>query len=91
MINLYRYRLPFRSPFKTARGSFKERTGLLVQLRNESVSLLTEAAPLPGFSRESLDDTEQCLIQIHTELSEFLKNDRNILDFRQFLNSRSLT
>ena len=91
MINLYRYSLPFRSPFKTARGTFKERTGLLVQLRNESISVLTEAAPLPGFSRESLDDTEQCLARIQTDLSDFLKNDRSILDFRQFLNSRSLT
>ena len=91
MINLYRYRLPFCSPFKTARGTFKERTGLLVQIRNESVSALTEAAPLPGFSRESLDDTELCLTRIHTDFSDFLKNDWSLLDFRQFLNSRSLT
>lgn len=51
---IYRYSLPF---FNSIQKGFSERKGLLLQITDaESVSGWGEIAPLPGFSRETLQD-----------------------------------
>lgn len=55
--NLYRYRLPLTAPLRLKGRDFRHREGLLLELVGEDGSTgLGEAAPLPGFSRESLEE-----------------------------------
>src|SRR4051812_11635942 len=52
-----RYRLPFRAAVRTAHGVWAEREGVIVRLDGETGSAgFGEAAPLPGFSRETVDE-----------------------------------
>ena len=54
---LFRYRLPLVAPLPLAGGVIHERTGVLVRVDLDSgVSGWGDAAPLPGFSRESVEE-----------------------------------
>ncbi len=54
---IFRYRLPLARPLPLAGGAVRERTGLLVRVQADSGAWgWGDAAPLPGFSRESVDD-----------------------------------
>jgi len=54
-----RYRLPFRVPLRTAHGPWGEREGLLVRLTAADGRVgYGEAAPMPWFGTEGIDDDE---------------------------------
>ena len=54
-----RYRLPFRAAVRTAHGVWAQREGVLVRLEDETgVAGLGEAAPIPGFGGETVDEIE---------------------------------
>lgn len=54
---IFRYRLPLVGPLPLAGGVIHEREGLLVRLDSDSGAWgWGDAAPLPGFSRESIDE-----------------------------------
>lgn len=54
-----RYRLPFRVPVRTARGTWQVRDGLYVRLeRPDGTVGFGEASPLPAPANESVDDDE---------------------------------
>jgi o-succinylbenzoate synthase len=91
MVSLYRYRLPFRTPFKTEKGTFKERSGLLISSGHDSLSALSEASPLPGFSGESQKETEQYLISLSSDLDNFLQRPFSHLELKQYLDPLTLT
>ena len=56
-----RYALPFRAPVRTAHGVWGEREGLIVRLEDESGRVgLGEAAPIPHFGTETVDEDEAC-------------------------------
>ena len=58
----FRYRLPLNPPLPSADGPLSERRGLLLQLTADNGATgWGEAAPLPGFSRESRADAEAAL------------------------------
>ena len=57
---LYRYHLPLAEPQKLKGTTLRHREGLLVELEGGAVGW-GEASPLPGFSRESLDETARKL------------------------------
>ncbi len=52
-LTLIHYKIPFRSPFRTAKGDFRIREGFIL---DDGWNFRTEVAPLPGFSEESLDE-----------------------------------
>lgn len=57
-----RYRLPFRAPVRTAHGGWTEREGVIVRLEDESGAVgLGEAAPIPWFGTETVDEVEAAL------------------------------
>jgi o-succinylbenzoate synthase len=54
-----RYRLPFRTTVRTAHGPWSEREGLIVRLEDEAERVgFGEAAPLPQFGTETVDEDE---------------------------------
>jgi o-succinylbenzoate synthase len=54
-----RYRLPFRTAVRTAHGPWAEREGLIVRLEDEAGAVgFGEAAPLPQFGTETVDEDE---------------------------------
>lgn len=59
---LYRYQLPLRQPLPLASGWLQQRQGLLLVLQQGAQHGYGEAAPLPGFSPESLADAEAAAI-----------------------------
>lgn len=59
------YRLPLRSPLQTARGALEHRRGLLLRLETRGGLVgWGEAAPLPGFSTESLGEASFAMGQV---------------------------
>lgn len=54
-----RYQLPFRHPVRTSRGAWATREGLYVRVeRADGTVGLGEAAPVPFFGAESVDESE---------------------------------
>jgi O-succinylbenzoate synthase len=58
-----RYRLPFRAPVRTAHGTWTEREGVIVRLEDVSEGGIAalgwgEAAPIPWFGTETVDEVE---------------------------------
>lgn len=59
LMQFRRYRLPFRTPVRTAHGWWAEREGVLVRLESETgVVGYGEAAPIPWFGTETVDEIE---------------------------------
>lgn len=54
-VRVYRYRLPLRSPLHLPTGELSSRAGILIT-KDPTAGTWGDAAPLPGFSHESLDD-----------------------------------
>lgn len=71
MTELYSYNLPFSSPFLTATGTFDSREGLILCFKDKLGEWSTEMAPLPGFSRESLDEVRTALIELLPQCDTF--------------------
>jgi o-succinylbenzoate synthase len=60
-----RYSLPFRAPVRTAHGVWSEREGVVVRLTDEAGrSGYGEAAPIPWFGTETLEDIEAALVAL---------------------------
>lgn len=53
-----RYRLPFRAPVRTAHGPWAEREGLIVRLERDGRVGWGEAAPIPWFGTETVNEAE---------------------------------
>lgn len=54
-----RYRLPFRKAVRTAHGRWSEREGVIVRIEDEAGHMgHGEAAPIPWFGTETVDDVE---------------------------------
>lgn len=72
MIQLYKYRLPFRSPFYSGGYSYNYREGTVIRYTGSGIDIVSEAAPLMGFSTETLNDVLTVLKQQKQEIREFL-------------------
>ncbi|WP_108648969.1 o-succinylbenzoate synthase [Dongshaea marina] len=66
---IYHYSLPLREPLLLPGHELNTREGLLLKLGNQ----WGEIAPLPGFSRESLQDAQDELIEVVSRLQDGLK------------------
>lgn len=84
MFNLYQYSLPFRRPFKTAKGTFKDRQGLILRFRSRGADGFSEAAPLPGFSSETLKDVILSLTNNRKSIQTFFEKDFSLDDLSRF-------
>ncbi len=76
MLKYFKYRIPFKKPFKTATDEFRVRDGIVLVFEYEGIQALGEVAPLPGFSAETLGQVEVILQQNKKFLENaFLNND----------------
>ena len=67
-ISFARYSRPLKEPFRYGEKSLAEREGLILRLDSPGGVLYSEGAPLPGSSRENLDQIER-LLEIASALS----------------------
>lgn len=67
-VRLYRYEVPFVRPFKTAQSILQNRSGLVFEAVNsDGLVGYGEAAPLAGFSRETI---EECIASARHVIGE---------------------
>ena len=85
-LNAYTYSFPFKEPFITSAEVFTERKGLILELKEEEddIIALGEAAPLPGFSLESLDEVIQQMKKISEEFKELFQNEISLESLQVF-------
>lgn len=55
MLKIFTYKIPFKKPFVTAKGSHKTRNGIILVFEHNGIEAYGEIAPLPGFSNYSID------------------------------------
>lgn len=60
-LHCYKYRLPFTAPVKTSENTFEQREGLILEYATGNFHCYGEVAPLPGFSKETLDNVQQAV------------------------------
>ena len=66
MIKLFKYKVPFKTPFGNRSFHYKDRSGIIISYTTKQATAYGEIAPLPYFSIESL---KQCQIYIKNHLS----------------------
>lgn len=90
MLSLYAYKLPFKAPFKTGAGVFTHREGFLLHFSARNSSSVTEIAPLPGFSTETLQDVEKLIISSLPQWNDALKSFTSTEQLSTWLHSQNL-
>lgn len=90
MFELYRYQLPFKRPFITGAGTFHHRKGLILRYAGSGIDIVSEVAPLPGFSKESLQQAEAYLVSIKNEANSFFTNQFTIDELGPWVSTRSI-
>ncbi|MEX0639109.1 MAG: enolase C-terminal domain-like protein [Balneolaceae bacterium] len=90
MLSIHRYRIPFYTPFETATVSWTHREGLILRFRGGTHISIAEAAPLPGFSVESLQESAVALEDSREALTRLLTRPEKAEYFCSELNRLSL-
>jgi len=89
MFNAYRYQLSFKQPFVTGAGTFKHREGIILRYHDSETDSISEAAPLPGFSNETLSDTIKVLTAKRQSIFSFFSDPFDLQTLAQFTDSFS--
>lgn len=71
-------RLKLREPFVTGTRTYHARQIVRLRLEDRGLSVLGEAAPLPGFSRESAEEVERCLRENLGDIESFCRIETDI-------------
>ncbi|MDX1670714.1 MAG: o-succinylbenzoate synthase [Balneolaceae bacterium] len=74
-MEIFQYRFPLARPFVTGRQTYTYRNGFILRWKTDSLEAYGEAAPLPGFSGESLQDVSQQLKEIADRLEGLFRTD----------------
>ena len=70
----YLYNIPLVSPLETSKGTISQRKGLLIAARWNGFTLYGEAAPLPGYSSESLAEVKKTFLNNREQLEKILED-----------------
>ncbi len=84
MIIYYKYRIPFSDPFTNANKTYNFREGILFRYVNDNIDIVSEAAPLPGFSDENLATVENVFSNSRADTNEFLNHVSSVKTALQF-------
>jgi len=85
MFKVYKYSLPFSEPFKTGAGTIQKREGLIARFTDNESDFLSEIAPLPGFSKESIHEVWDVLSSQKKQIDSFLTGPYSIEQLSTFL------
>ena len=85
MIEIFTYRLPFLKPFVTGSEVFHYREGVFIRYSDEYIEVISEAAPLPGFSHESLEEVITAVRDQKESLESFFSESYSLNELRIFL------
>jgi len=88
-IEIFPYELKFKDTFKTASSDFKTREGLILSASNSNFTAYGEAAPLPGFSKETLAEVHASCNQFAKQIPDFL-NLNTEKDKSEYLKNHSI-
>lgn len=80
-MKIYKYKIPFKSNFKTVTATYAFREGLILELNRDGIKCYGEVAPLPSFSLESMEDS---LYYLKKHLS-YLESIIELRDFSDLL------
>ncbi|SHE44639.1 O-succinylbenzoate synthase [Fodinibius roseus] len=81
-IDCYTYQLPFKNPFESSNNVYARREGIVFAVSGPGGPCYGEAAPLPGFSSETLEDIET-QIETHIEnWSGLLNSDHPVQELQ---------
>lgn len=80
MIRILTYRLPFRAPFRASGRQWTHRSGLLLEWADGKNGWVSEAAPLPGRSPESLEEVIEVVREQHSRLSDWIQGKQAVPD-----------
>ena len=87
MLSIYSFSLPFRQPLITGSGVINNREGYLIHFESNKYTVITEASPLPGFSKESFSEVGNALKKHQIRLHSFFCTDFTIDQLKEFLES----
>ena len=86
MLKLYKYDLPFKTSLITASARYNSRVGFILRYTDTQTDIVTEIAPLPGFSKETDDDIINLLREHHSTIYQFLNDPFKLEDLNSFIN-----
>ncbi len=86
----WKYNLPLVKPHQTATGSFKHRQGIILSLTSGTITALGEAAPLPGFSKETLSEIESKLTELRFEIRDLFRSYSPVQAMQSFFKEKDL-
>ncbi|NGP87015.1 enolase C-terminal domain-like protein [Fodinibius halophilus] len=90
-LTAYQYYLPFKKNLNTSNKSFKHRTGILLEYPcDDGRTVFGEAAPLPGFSKKSLDKIVGELKINVADISEALNSTEPVTSLQKVYETTSL-
>lgn len=89
MFNAYKYHLSFKKPFVTAAGTFTFREGVILRYHNSDTDKISEVAPLPGFSKESLPEVVSMLSGEKESVNSFLSASFDLHKLSRYTDSFS--
>jgi len=75
MLSYYAFKIPFKTPFRVSSQTLTSRNGILMVFDSGSFLAFGEIAPLPGFSKESIDEVLPVLVENHKHLESAFQND----------------
>ena len=76
MLSYYAYKIPFKKPFQISNHILKQRNGILLVYNDGEHQAYGEVAPLPGFSKESIEEVLSVLLENQKNL-EFAFSNNN--------------
>lgn len=89
-INCFKYSLPFLDPLQTTKNTFENRHGIIIEFINEDLHYFGEAAPLPRFSKVSLDEIQRILRDIEIELKSIFKHDKPVSELQNLYEEKEI-
>lgn len=86
----YHYHLPFVSPLQTNKTTFSHREGMILEYHSPDDAFYGEAAPLPGFSMESLKDVQKQINRHHREILDILSSQNPTENMQLFFDHHNI-
>lgn len=89
MIRLYEYNLHFKETLETASGVYSYRKGIIIRYTDSGCDIVSEIAPLPPFTTDSLTEVIKKLRSSKSDIDVFLKNSFDLDELNRFINMLS--